>query len=225
MSQEPISPSEQQEVQELFGQELNQLKLEDFERLHKALRQKYHPDKFEQYEDEVVREMANEKFKRIELLAEKVKKHLSTDPSQRPKDPKKDSVYDEFAEFAFEKMKIEMITREKDFKYLLFGSKWRWLERGDTYKVPDTQASIIMDQNHQGRSIGFTETIRIYLTFDKSDSLDVIVTWLYSRIQGQTSALIIEGERIPVELDRMLAAMRRKSFLGIAGETSESPNV
>lgn len=109
-------------------------------------------------------------------------------------------------------MKIEIITKDKDLKYRLFGTGYRWLERGDKFKVPNTNAKIIMDEGHSGNRIGFTESIRMYLTFTESDSLLEITKWLFLSIAGQADALIIQGKRIPVDLQEMITYMMRKSL-------------
>ncbi len=206
-----ISPEEKKEIQEIFGQSLEALDAETFEQLHKEQRLKYHPDKFEKYEDEVVKELANRRFQRIEALAEKVKPFLKGE-KKIPQKSQEDIFRDE-AQFAFEGMKIEIITKDKDLKYRLFGTRYRWLERGDKFKVPNTNAKIIMDEGHAGNSIGFTESIRMYLTFTESDSLFEITQWLFQSIAGQADALIIQGNRIPVDLQEMMVYIMRKSFL------------
>ncbi|RMG26061.1 MAG: hypothetical protein D6730_09795 [Bacteroidetes bacterium] len=211
-----FSEKELEEIRELYGQDISSLNQELFERLHKQLRQKYHPDKFEQYQDEVVKEMAHEKFKRLEALGSKIRAYLVSGASG-PVNPTED-IYRPEARFAYNDLKIELITRNKDLKYLLFGMRYRRLIRGDRFKIPHTkEAYIIIDADHAGRSIGFNETIRMYLTFGQSDPLDVIIQWLYERIAGQAAALIINGERIPVELNAMRQHIRRTTFLGLDG--------
>lgn len=206
-----ISPEEKKEIQEIFGKSLESLDTETFEQLHKAQRLKYHPDKFEHYEDEVVKELANRRFQRIEALAEKIKPFLKGDNkvSQSPQE----DIFKDDAQFAFEGMKIEIITKDKDLKYRLFGTRYRWLERGDKFKVPNTNAKIVMDEGHAGNRIGFNETIRMYLTFTESDSLFEITKWLFASIAGQADALIIQGRRIPVDLQEMMTYIMRKSYL------------
>ena len=209
----PFSDQEKEEIRLLFGKDLQDLDSPTLADIHKDLRQKYHPDKFEQYEDEVVKEMAKEKFQRIEHLAAKIQSYLTDLPT--PPAEADAELYHESARFAYEMMKIELITREKDLKYHLFGSRLRWLERGDKFKIPRTQASLIMDNDHRGVSIGFTESVRMFLTFGPEDSLEDISQWLYDKIKGYAQALLIEGTRIPVELQAMQTHIRRKSFLGL----------
>ena len=213
---QPFSEQEQAEIRTLFGKDLNDLDKNYLTETHKSLRQKYHPDKFEQYEDEVVREMAKEKFQRIEALALKLQQYLSNLPKTPNHAPEDAKFYEESARFAYDMMKIELLTREKDLKYHLFGSRLRWLERGDKFRIPRTQAALIIDTDHQGVSIGFTESVRMYLTFGPEDSLEEISQWLFDKIKGYAHALLIEGKRIPVELYAMQTHIRRTSFLGLA---------
>ncbi|MEM1001010.1 MAG: hypothetical protein AAGN35_28405 [Bacteroidota bacterium] len=211
LSQEDIA-----EIKELFGTELQGLDPEAFDRLHKELRQKYHPDKFERYDDEVVREMAKDKFQRIEKLAEKVKAHFAGESTiAAPAYGSGTNYADEDAIFGFDDMKIEIMTRDKDLKYKLFGTFLRWLERGDKFKIPKTNAKITIDQDHRGNRVGFVEAIRIYLTFTAEDPIETIIDWLYERLNGRADALIIEGKRLPVEKLALAAYIRQKAFLGL----------
>lgn len=211
MSKESISPEERKAIQGLYGMSLEELSLESFEKIHKGLRAKYHPDKFEKYDDALVKELAKEKFQLLENLGEKVRFHLQSGGNQPV-----DLQTHEFgvgAVFAFNDMKIEILTREKDLKYHLFGARLRWLEQGDRFKIPNTGAYLIIDNHHRGTSIGFVESVKLYLTFGEDDDLAEIATWLYHRLDGQAKALIIEGKRIDVDLQQMLAVIRKKSFL------------
>ena len=88
------------------------------------------------------------------------------------------------------------------------------LEYGERFKIPKTPgAYLVGDNRHRGTSIGFQETIKVYLTFGTNDPLDVIIDWLYQKIEGRADAIIVHGKRIPVELDRMQAEIRQRSFL------------
>lgn len=211
-----LTKDEIAELKELFGAELPGLSEEEFDRLHKELRQKYHPDKFERYDDEVVREMAKEKFQRIEKLAEKMQRHFKGETLSAPAyGSGKDDLDSEEATFGFDEMKIEILTRDKDMKYRLFGTYLRWLERGDKFKIPGTEAVITIDQDHRGNRVGFVEAVRIYLSFKPGDSISDIIDWLYERLHGHAEAMIIEGKRLPVDQLAMAAYIRQKSFLGL----------
>lgn len=119
------------------------------------------------------------------------------------------------AVFAANKLKIEVVTTDKDLKYQLFGTHYRWLQFGDKYKIPDTQASIVMDEDHQGRSIGYQESIRMYLTFGENESIDKVVEWLYPRIKEKAKSLLIAGNRIEIEPFNIFYAIRKLAFLRI----------
>ena len=111
-------------------------------------------------------------------------------------------------------MQIEIITRNKDLKYHLF-ARYRWLERGESYSIPKTKAKIVMDEDHQGTSIGFNETVRLFITFGEGDPIEFISLWLYHRLKEQATALIIEGKRLPIDLLQINHAIKRTSFIGL----------
>ncbi len=210
MSTTQLTVKEKETIIALYGKPLEELEQAEFEKTHKGLRAKFHPDKFEQYDDEVVRELAKEKFQILENLGQKIRAHFEAGGGQKV------IIKDEFGEtavFAYDNMKIEILTRNKDLKYHLFGSRLRWLERGERFKIPKTGAYLIVETEHRGMSIGFTESVKIYLTFGPEDDLAEITVWLYERLQGQAEALIIEGKRLAVNLNEMLGVIRKKSFL------------
>ncbi len=215
MAKVEFTENEKIEIREIYGKDFSELNGEEFEKLQTELRKKYHPDKFEQYNDAVIREMAKEKFQRIEKLGEKLRKYMEVQRAGKV-DTTKEDIFDKKAQFAFEHMSIEIITREKDLKYLLFGTYVRWLEQGDEFQIPKTQASIIMDQDHRGVSVGFVETIKIYLSFGPGDNLDMVIQWLYEKLKGHADAVIVEGKRSKIDLMNLQTLIRRKSFLGIS---------
>lgn len=206
MASEMLSPAERDEIRDLFGVLPDEMDLEGFEKKLKELRQRYHPDQFEGLNNEVVREMAKEKFQRIEGLSARLRTYLeggkqaviAPAPTER---------------YGYDRMRIEIITRNKDLKYLLFGTQYRWLERGDKFKIPGTQAYLVLETSHRGMAIGFTEAIKMYLTFGPEDSLEEIGLWLVTRLTGHADGLLIEGQRIPVDLMEMLRFIRRKALL------------
>lgn len=207
-----LTQAEKEAIQKYFGKPIEELNEADFRHIRKQLRAKYHPDNFEKFEDQTVREMATERFQAIEKLSEKVLEYYSqsaTGNSGREK------IFDPKAQFAFDKLKIEVITSDKDLKYNLFGTFYRWLVYGDTFKIPNTKASIIMDENHQGTSIGYRETIRFYLTFGVDDAVEDLVDWLFSRIQDRASSLIIHGDIVQLDRDAILRAIKKTTFLQI----------
>jgi hypothetical protein len=112
-------------------------------------------------------------------------------------------------------MQIDIRTADKDMKYHLFGAQYRWLEMGEKFKIPDTNAYVIVQADHRGRTIGYIETVRIFLTFGVHDSIETIVDWLYYKIAGRASSLIIEGNVVNIDRNEMMLYIKRKSFLQI----------
>ena len=203
-----FSPTEKEAIKKYFGKYPDALDPESLKSLLRQLRAKYHPDNFEKFEDETVREMATDRFQQIEALAAKLEDYHKGNRSSdfRHAD----------AIFAIRKLKVEVLTADKDLKYHLFGTFYRWLVNGDSYKIPETKASIIIDENHRGMRIGFQETIRMYLTFDEDDSIEVIVNWLFPRIQGRADSIMIKGERVDLDYQSIVDAIKQESFLRIA---------
>jgi hypothetical protein len=199
-------------IQKYYGQSLEELRPEEFNKIRKQLLAKYHPDNFEKFDDETIREMATERFQMIEQLNQKIEWHFSGKLSAASA---KDRAFHPNAQFAFDKLKIEVITSDKDLKYHLFGTFYRWLVYGDKFKIPNTKASIIIDEDHQGNSIGYRETIRMYLTFDTTDPVETIVEWLFEKINGRAGSLIIHGDVVDVSYDAILRAVKQTTFLQI----------
>jgi hypothetical protein len=216
-----FSEQERQDIREWFGTLPEQLDVDSFKKALRDLRAKYHPDNFEKFGDATVRQLATERFQRIERLAEKLEAFFRGDkPVAPPAAKNADPVDDPRARFAYREMKIEIRTPDKDLKYHLFGAFYRWLKMGDKFKIPNSNGFLIADEDHLGRSIGFTETIRIYLTFDEGDSLETIVGWLHERIAGRADAVLVEGEFVPINYEALLLAVKRRSFKGLP-EASE----
>ena len=165
----PFTQKEKEEIRKIFGQYLEDLTRQDFKKTLKDLRLKYHPDNFEKFEDETVKEMATERFQNIEALAMKMDLHFEGDQlSVIPEDMNGGNYTTKGAVFAAKRMRIEIMTSDKDLKYRLFGTYYRWLELGDSYKIPGTHASIVIDENYAGRRIGFQESVKMYLSFDEN---------------------------------------------------------
>lgn len=213
----PFTPEESAEISELFGLALTQLSEESFRKILRELRVKYHPDNFEKFGDETVRQLATDRFQRIERLAEKIEAWLQGDtmpgPNRQNAPSADGSPYDDpRARFAYQAMKIEIRTDDKDLKYHLFGLFYRWLTLGERFKIPETQAFLVADEDYRGHSIGFRETIRVYLTFEETDPVENIVGWLYLKIAGRAETLLIEGEIVPIEFKTILEAIKIRSF-------------
>lgn len=212
-----FSEKDKAAIEKYFGVRLEELDAEQLKKIHRELRAKYHPDNFEKFEDETVREMATERFQLIEDLAIKIETYLSGKSANAgfSNNASGEDFMNAHAVFAANKLKIEVITTDKDLKYHLFGASYRWLQFGDKFKIPDTQASIIMDEDHQGRSIGYQESIRMYLTFDENESIEKVVEWLYPRIKDQAKSLLIAGNRVEIEPFNIFYAIRKLAFLRI----------
>lgn len=207
-----LTQTEKEAVQKYFGKSFDELSEADFQQARKQLRAKYHPDNFEKFADETVREMATERFQTIEKLSEKLEQYFR---QGLPKASAANQAFHPAAQYAFDKLKVEIITADKDLKYNLFGTFYRWLVYGDTYKIPDTKASIIMDEDHRGMSIGYRETIRFYLTFGVEDAVEDLVDWLFTRIDGRANSLIIHGDLVKIDRDEILRAVKKTTFLQI----------
>ncbi|MFZ2897544.1 MAG: hypothetical protein WA004_02910 [Saprospiraceae bacterium] len=208
MSFETISAREKEDIQKYFGKALEELTHDEFRQLVRELRSKYHPDNFEKFEDPTVREMATERFQQIESLTAKIEAYLRGEATTATLAPERHAFY------AFDGMKIEVVTSDKDLKYDLFGTFYRWLRMGEKFKIPGAaNAFIVMDEDHRGVRIGYNETIRMYLTFGREDAVETIVDWLYQHIRGRASYLIIHGAKIEVDATAMLMAVRRPALL------------
>ena len=219
----PFSEQEKQEIRELFGTAPEQLSPDSFKKTLRELRAKYHPDNFEKFGDDTVRQLATQRFQRIEYLAGKIENWFSGAivEHERPSTESKDEqIHSPRARFAYREMKIEIRTSDKDLKYHLFGTFYRWLTLGDRFKIPDSKAFLIADEEHAGRKIGFVESIRVYLTFEEDDSVEDITRWLHDKITGRADALLIEGELVPIDYETILMAIKRRSFRLLAVETA-----
>lgn len=214
-----FTEQELKEIREWFGAAPEQLEPEAFRKTLRDLRAKYHPDNFEKFGDDTVRQLATERFQRIEQLAEKIEawKSGKTAPDASVQPPAgAGPIFDPRAQFAYKEMKIEIRTSDKDLKYHLFGTFYRWLTLGDRFRIPDSKAFLIADEEYAGRSIGFTESIRVYLTFEEDDAVETIVTWLFEKIAGRADALLIESEMVPIRYEAILTAVKSRSFKQLA---------
>ncbi len=221
----PFSEQEVVDIQELFGAKPEQLDAEIFKAKLRELRAKYHPDNFEKFDDAVVRQLATDRFQRIEKLAEKLEKYgfgkaLTPAPGTTVATPGASgevAISDPSARFAYQAMKIEIRTGDKDLKYHLFSTFYRWLMLGERFKIPDAQgAYLIADEGHTGRNIGYVESIRVYLTFEENDPVENIVAWLHGKIAGRADMLLIEGNIVPIEYEAMLRVVKIRSFKALA---------
>ncbi len=199
-------------IEKYFGVVLDDLTPEVFKKERKQLMAKYHPDKCQHVDEETVMEMATERFQQIQSLTEKIDQYFDGKVTLSLED----KIRRDDAIFAFDQLRIEIITNDKELKYDMFGTYYRWLTFGDSFKIPDSSAFLIMEGEHRGHQIGYVETIKLFLTFGVNDSVENIVTWFFQSIEGRAKSLIIAGKKIPVEYNAMLMAIRRKAFLQLA---------
>jgi hypothetical protein len=204
-----INNTEQQLIEKYFGVRLEVLTPEEFKKGRKQLMAKYHPDNFQKFEDETIQEMATERFQEIQAISEKIDHYFNGKITISLED----RIRQKEAIFAFDRLRIEIITGDKDLKYDMFGTYYRWLILGDKFKIPNSDAFLVMDENYRGHQIGFVETIKVFLTFGVKDSTEDIVAWFFKTIEGRAKSLIIAGKKIPVDYDSMLMAIRRRALL------------
>jgi hypothetical protein len=212
-----LSEREKENVEKYFEIPFTALTIEVFKQKLKELRSKYHPDKFEKFADETVKEMATERFQMIQALAEKLESYFAGKPITASDSKGNDEkvFMNPYAVFAANKFKIEILTSNKDLKYRLFGSSYRWLTFGDSFKIPETKAHLIIDEDHRGRRIGYQESIRMYLTFDEETAIESIIEWLYPHLKDQDCSIIIDDEKTAVELSEILYTIRKKAFVRV----------
>lgn len=223
MSATTFDQTEREQIRKLYGMPLAELDKASFKKIQRELRAKFHPDNFEHLENEAVKEMATEKFQEIERLSGKIEQYLGgAIPAPRMEQQKEGGDYRHpDAQFAGKRLKIEILTANKDLKYHLFGTQYRWLEFGDKFKIPSTKASIVIDEGHHGRRVGFQESIRMFLTFDEEDSIETMIQWMFSKIQGSVNTLIIDGETVLVEEQEIINAVKRATYLRIGTSSKE----
>ncbi|MEO6040233.1 MAG: hypothetical protein ABIQ93_17600 [Saprospiraceae bacterium] len=217
----PFSEQEIAEIHDLFGLTPEQLDLETFKTKLRELRAKYHPDNFEKFGDALVRQLATDRFQHIERLAEKLEKYgfgktaaiVPGSPVPGAASSSEAAIIHPLARFAYQAMKIEIRTGDKDLKYHLFSTFYRWLMLGERFKIPGAEgAYLIADEGHAGRNIGYVEFIRVYLTFEENDPVETIVGWLHEKIAGRADLLLIEGEIVPIEYGAMLRVVKMRSL-------------
>jgi len=217
MATAPFSPQEQDEIRQFFGVPFSALDEETFRGELKKLRQKYHPDNFEKFGDDTVREMATERFQRIEALATRLQtyfEHPGQLADSAPTASTRDFLHPD-ALFSGNHLKMEIITADKDLKYHLFGTYYRWLSYGESFKIPGTKASLVMDEQHAGNRIGYKESIRLYLTFPEGDPLEAIVDWFYEKIKDRATNILVGGDSLAINREALLQTLRKQTFLRI----------
>jgi hypothetical protein len=209
-----LTTTEREAVEKYFGASIEELDATQFEQILKQIRKKYHPDNFAKFEDETVQEMATERFQQIENLAVKMRAYF--DPNAIAIGNAASDFQHHNARFAADKLKVEIRTKDKALKFDLFGKRnYKWLLYGDTFKIPGTTTSIVMDENHYGSRIGYQETIRMFLTFGEEQATEDVANWIYEKIADRADTLIVGGQKIPIDRLTILLAIRRETFLGL----------
>ena len=84
MSLEKFTRLELENIQKYFGKSLSELNIETSRKIRTQLRAKYHPDKFEKYADETVKEMMHEHFRELEALFKKMEQYFETNDTRKP---------------------------------------------------------------------------------------------------------------------------------------------
>ncbi|MFK7971843.1 MAG: hypothetical protein AB8F95_15865 [Bacteroidia bacterium] len=197
-----------------FGTEIRSISLEDFDKTRKKLLLKYHPDRFEN-ESDVAKELAEDKYKEIEALCLRVKPFIGDEDASMDYGQMDDFMRPD-ATFEAEGLIVQVITRDKDLKYEMFGTYYRRLEYGDKYPIPGTDAFIRIESDHKGSAIGFNEFIRMYLSFGQGADIQVIIDWLFEKIQHKANGLIINKTRIKIDKIEMGRFIRKTTFLQLS---------
>ncbi|MDX1906302.1 MAG: hypothetical protein SF053_04650 [Bacteroidia bacterium] len=212
-----LSPQDHEDIRKYYGKRLEDLTPETFRVIHRQLQQRYHPDNFEKYDDEAVREMALDRFKRIEALAAGIQAWFATGGQASPAPTPRETPMDHpDAVFSAHKLRMEIRTSDKDLKYRLFRSYFRWLDKGESYKIPGLKtASLILDEAYAGSSVGFQESVKLYVTFGPEDPIEQVAAWLYAQLQGQATAILIGENRFSVNPAELLLALRRITYRGL----------
>lgn len=218
-----VSHQDRETIQKYFERPLESITFDYFKKKLKALRAKYHPDQFEKFEDETIQELATERFQTIERLAAKIEQLLSGRTHQWQGDTASQTQAEfmsKDAVFRSKKMKIEIKTSDKDLKYDMFERFYRWLQYGEIFPIPNTSATIIMDEDQYGRRIGYQETIRIYLTFGEEQAVEDVVDWLHGKIAGRADSLIIGQELVQNDYEQILRSIKKQTFLRLEAPSS-----
>jgi len=217
-----ITHQDREAIQKYFERPLESITPDYFKKKLKTLRAKYHPDQFEKFEDETIQEMATERFQTIERLAAKIEQLLSgrTQWQANATAQTQAEFMSKDAVFSTKKMKIEVKTSDKDLKYDMFERFYRWLQYGETFHIPNTSATIIMDEDQYGRRIGYQETIRIYLAFGEEQAVEEVVDWLFGKIAGRADSLIIGEELVQNDYEQILRSIKKQTFLRLEAPSS-----
>ncbi|MEZ4688458.1 MAG: hypothetical protein R3B47_21070 [Bacteroidia bacterium] len=217
-----LSPEENQSFIKHFDIPLEEIAPEDFEKKKKRLTLRLHPDQKDAHEDEEYAAFINERFVKFKALCEKAEAYLYK-KERGIADYGSDEAYlREDAVYSADGLPVEVITRDKNLKYEMFGSRYRWLERGEKYPIPKTDAFIRIEEDHRGAGVGFNEYIKMYLSFGSTRNLEPIIDWLFDKIKDKANGLIIQGSRIDIDKFQMGIFIRKTTFLQLAAGKNEN---
>jgi hypothetical protein len=210
MSRVVFSQAERELIERYFGCSLEALADADYKKISRQLLARHHPDAHAGQSPEEI-ERLTEQFQELQALVQKVRLHFA--PEVRD-DELDERIRDPEARFAYQRMNFEVMTSHKGFKYLIMRSRFARLERGDQLRIPQSSAFLVVNEDYQGISVGFQESVKMYLTFHPEDAVEQVVWWLFLHLLlFGISNLRIEGQRVPVEYEEMLRAVKRKSLL------------
>lgn len=194
-----------------FGKPLEDLDQESFQEALKEAQKTYHPDKFSKYEDEVIIEMAKDRFQQIQALEIKVKNYLKIksqlgEGEMETKEEGPDKGY------YTDGISIDIMTTDKHLKYRLFNSPI--IDRGDRAVIKGTKARLLALEDYSPRvSAGFRDNIKVRLVFGVEDSIYEIANWIFKHISGKTSSFVIENKVVKITPGEILSAIRSEAHL------------
>ncbi|MCI4667177.1 MAG: hypothetical protein MRZ79_03385 [Bacteroidia bacterium] len=206
-----ISEEDKSLIIKYFGKALKELDSESFQEALKEAKKTYHPDKFSKYDDELILEMAKERFQQIQQLEVKVsnylkvKENMGEDTLVAEDDSPEKGYYTDG-------IMIDIMTTDKHLKYRLFNSPI--IDRGDKAIIKGTNARLVALEDYSPRvSAGFRDNIKIKLIFGLEDSVYEIANWIFKHISGKTSSFVIENKLVKITPGEILNAIRGEARL------------
>lgn len=184
------------------------LTIEDLRNGRAAIHRKYHPDRFGYLKDADLDKLLNEVYVDVKERLLRVEAELLRTALELP-----EGHVAKGRTMSIEALRIDLMTQDKELKYRLFRKRYLSLDEGTRIPIPGTNAFLVATTNHNGRDIGFSESIRMYLTYYPTDPLKDIVIWLYLGIAGHVTALYIDEQRVEVDPDAIYSAIAKRSLL------------
>ena len=212
-----LTDQEKSLLKKYFESDLADLDVDDFKKKKKLLQARFHPDKYEKYDNEEVREMAKEKYQSISQLCERVEAFFNGDDIVKVKSSSSSSSSSPFGSmgmeiYATEGLLIEIVTKDKELKYRMFGSGLKWMLHGEAYIIKETNAKIRLWDTSGQRAMGFNETIKLTLSFSDDDDIQVIIDWLFTQVMTAVDVLIINKEKVAINRDAVSQLMRKSTI-------------